>query len=120
MGRGDLRSLSGASIREKEAIRPCAAQPNRWRRKEAYREKQEHSALRVVFLLDDFVTGDESSLERLLGPTPRHGNRVCTHQRQTFQEKGCGIAAALFRWAWCGPAKHSMVPKASGYQLGTS
>jgi hypothetical protein len=86
----------------------------------ACREKPEHSALRAVFLLDDFVTGDESSLERLLGPMPRHGNRVCTYQRQTFQEEGCGIAAALFRWAWCGPAKHSMVPEASGYQLGTS
>jgi len=59
---------------------------------DAYREKQEHSAARAAFVLDDPMTGDDSSNEPFLGvATPDNENRVCTHQRQTFQE---GAAAS--------------------------
>jgi hypothetical protein len=78
---------------------------------EAYREKPEHLPPRAVFLLDDPMRGDDSSDDDFWGMRPNAENRVCTHQRQTFQEKGCGIAAALFRWAWYDFPKHSMVPE---------
>src|SRR5947209_20406788 len=58
-----------------------------------YREKPEHLAAPVVFVLDDPWTGDDSSDERF--QRWRHPTRkpVCTQQRQTFQEEGCGNAA---------------------------
>ncbi|TYL77767.1 hypothetical protein [Bradyrhizobium cytisi] len=77
----------------------------------AYREKLEHSALRAVFLLDDYVTGDDSSNERFSGQASQRGKPGLHTSTTDLPREGCGIAAALFRWAWCDPAKHSMVPQ---------
>ena len=80
---------------------------------DAYREKQEHSAARAVFVLDDPMTDDDSSNEPFLGvATPDDENRVCTindrpskrglrHRRSPFSLAGKRFPDA---------AKHSMVP----------
>jgi hypothetical protein len=56
---------------------------------ETRREKSEHLSGIVVFVLDDFVTGDESWRGQFsAGRRPGRGKPVCTYQRQTFQERG--------------------------------
>jgi hypothetical protein len=67
---------------------------------EVYREKQEPLAARAVFDLDDAMTGDDSSDEQFRGvstPTRTTGLHTSTTD---LPREGCGIAAALFRWAW--------------------
>jgi hypothetical protein len=80
---------------------------------DAYREKQEHSTARAVFVLDDPMTGDDSSNEPFLGAAPpttktgsahindRPSKRGLRHRRSPFSLAGKRFPDA---------AKHSMVP----------
>jgi hypothetical protein len=81
---------------------------------DAYREKQEHSAARAAFVLDDPMTGDDSSDDQFQGvatPTRKAGLHTSTtdlpreglrHCRSPFSSSGKRFPDA---------AKHSMVPE---------